>query len=149
MQGYLLFTAPALFLLTSDFYFMLLDYKINNKHRWFFNIILILLIALPIRYGLERIKPFENRDRNPQWVLDLKELNNENIKDGILLNYENPIEAMFYTNLITYSYIPTKKTIVSLINKGYTIIINDDEIPKEIESMDGIIIKRLTAAKRK
>lgn len=150
MQGYMLFTAPALFLMTSEFYFMLLDYKKNHNLKWLINIILILLIALPIRYGLERIKPFEFRDRNPQWVIDLKKLNKEKIENGILLNYENPVEAMFYTNMTVYSNIPPKKIITELIEQGYTIIINDDgNIPKDIATMNGVINEKLTIANKK
>ena len=33
MQGYILFTSPALFLMTSEFWFMLLDYKIKHKSK--------------------------------------------------------------------------------------------------------------------
>ena len=149
MQGYLLFTAPALFIITSEFYFMLIEYQKEHKFKWLFKIILILLVALPIRYGIERIKPFEKRDRNPQWVLDLKELNNENIEKGVLLNYKNPIEAMFYTNLTTYSYIPKKETIEELIDLGYTVIINEGEVPKQIATMEGVLLKRLTVSNRK
>ena len=65
------------------------------------------------------------------------------------MNYENPIEAMFYTNLIAYSYIPNKETIVDLINQGYTVIINDNKIPNQISTIQGVIIVKLTAANNK
>lgn len=148
MQAYLLFTAPALFLMTSDFYFMLLDYKKGHKQKWFFKLILILLIALPIRYGIERIKPFEYRDRNPQWITDLKKLNSEIYDKGILFNFENPIEAMFYTDLTVYTEIPEKEIIIDLMNQGYTVIINDNNIPNQIAVMDGIIIKKLNGGNK-
>ena len=144
MQAYILFTAPALFLITADFFFALSKYKKNHKFKWLFNLILILLIVLPIRYSIERIKPFEKRDRNPQWVADLKELNKENMDKAILFNYEYPIEAMFYTNLIVYPYIPDRNTISDLIAKGYTVIINDNgNIPADVETINGIIKRKL------
>lgn len=49
MQAYILFISPALFLMTSDFFFMLNDYKKNHKLKGLFNLILFLLIALPLR----------------------------------------------------------------------------------------------------
>lgn len=147
MQGYLLFTAPALFIMTSEFFFMLLDYSKNHKLKWLIKLVLVLLIALPIRYGIERIKPFKLQDRSPQWVLDLKKLNNENIEKGVLFNYGNPIEAMFYTDLVVYIRIPEESTITDLIQQGYTVIINDENIPQEISQMNGVILRKLTAAK--
>ncbi len=149
MQAYILFTSPALFLITSEFYFTLSEYKKNHKFKWLFNLILILLISLPIRYSIERIKPFDKRDRNPQWVDDLKKLNKEKIDKAILFNYNYPIEAMFYTNLIAYPNIPEKNIITDLIVKGHTVIINDNgNIPADVETINGIIIKKLTAVNK-
>ena len=145
MQGYILFTSPALFLMTSEFWFMLLDYKIKHKSKWLYNLILLLLIALPIRYAVERIKPFEDTDRRPKWVNNLKNLNNKKIKNGVLFNYNNPIEAMFYTNLTVYREIPNKTLIISLTEKGYTVLINNnDKLPPDIKSIKGVKIENLS-----
>jgi len=139
MQAYILLTGPALFLMTSDFYFMLVDYKKQHKPKWLFTLILILLIALPVRYTIERTKAFQKRDRHPQWVVSLKELNNENINNGILFNYDKPIEAMFYTNLTVYRNIPDNNAIKELEGKGYTIIINNNgNIPDRIKAVKGV-----------
>jgi 4-amino-4-deoxy-L-arabinose transferase-like glycosyltransferase len=145
MQGYLLFAAPALFIITSAFFFELLNYSYSHKPKWLFNLILALFISLPIRYGIERIKPFEKRDRNPKWVVDLKRLNEENIQKGVLFNYENPIEAMYYTDLIVYSSIPSKENIKQLAKEGYLVIINDRDNLRDLEkSLDVRIIKLTT-----
>jgi len=124
-QAYLLFTAPALFIMTAGFFFRINDFKNEHRFKWIFNIILALIILLPIRYSLERLRVFELRDRNPEWVVDLKDLKKENIKKGILFNYDHPIEAMFYTDMIVYPRIPTKELIYDLSGQGYTILIND------------------------
>lgn len=143
MQAYILFTSPALFMITSEFWFMLYEYKKNQKNKWFFNLILFLLIALPVRYAIERVKPFENSDRNPQWVVNLKKLNDKKIVKGVLFNYDKPIEAMFYTNFTVYKDIPDKKTIIDLILNGHTIIINDDgNIPREMRLIEGVTIQK-------
>jgi len=144
MQAYILFAAPALFLMTSEFYFMLADYKINHKRKWLINIVLFLLIALPVRYSIERVKPFETIGRNPQWVMDLKKLNEKNISNGVLFNYDKPVEAMFYTGLTVYPNIPDKIEICDLLRRGYIIVINDNgKIPTEIKSINGVLTEKL------
>jgi 4-amino-4-deoxy-L-arabinose transferase-like glycosyltransferase len=148
MQGFILFTAPALFIIASEFWYFLYEHSKNKKHKWFYVLILILLIALPVRYTFERTKPFLDMNRNPQWVTDLKNLNDKNISRGILFNYEKPIEAMFYTNLTVYPYIPEKDKIISLIKEGYKIYINDiEKAPKDIQGIEGVTPIHLTVGK--
>jgi 4-amino-4-deoxy-L-arabinose transferase len=147
MQAYLLFASPALFIMTAEFWFMLAAYRKNHRLKWVFNLILILLIALPIRYSIERIKPFDKTDRNPQWVKDLKTLNESKITNGILFNYSNPIEAMFYTDITVYQNIPENYILMDLQQKGYNILINDNgNIPERIKTITGIKTVKLTSA---
>ena len=136
MQAYILFASPALFLMTSDFFFALSDYKKNHKPKWLFNLILFLLIVLPVRYTIERVKPFNKTDRSPQWVVELKKLDDGKIKKGIMFNYDKPIEAMFYTNLTVYETIPDANVIKDLLEDGYTIIINEkSNIPEDLKNL--------------
>lgn len=144
MQGYLLFTSPALFIVTAAFYLFLSEYRKTHRPKWLMNGILILLIGLPIRYAIERLKPFEERIRNPQWVADLKRLNQEGITDGVLFNYERSVETMFYTEMVAYPYLPDKKTIAELLEKGHSIIINDDgTLPEQFKTIEKIHIKKI------
>jgi 4-amino-4-deoxy-L-arabinose transferase-like glycosyltransferase len=139
MQAYILFTSPALFLMSSDFWHMLSEFKTNHRLKWLFSLVLIFMIALPVRYAIERIKPFEKSDRNPQWVIELKKLNDRKIKNGVLLNYDKPIEAMFYTNLTVYPFIPGHDVIAGLIEKKYTVLINENgSIPDSIKAIKGV-----------
>jgi hypothetical protein len=106
-------------------------------------LILILLIALPVRYMIERIKPFEQKSRNPDWIADLRKLNDRNIKKGVLFNFSRPIEVMFYSNVTAYGYMPDRLEIVDLCAEGYTVLINDDgNLTEDIKSIDGIIIEK-------
>ncbi len=149
MQGYMLFTAPALFLITSDFYFTVAEYKQNHKQKWLFGILMVLLIVLPIRYSIERIKPFSQTDRSPQWVIDLKQFNEGKYSNAIVFNYNHPVEAMFYTDFTAYSTIPDKNTISGLIAQGYTVILNDrGNIPADIKNIEEVIIEKIPAADR-
>lgn len=76
-----------------------------------------------------------------EWVDELKNYNKMNIRNGIIFNYEKPIEAMFYTDLIAYPNIPDKNTIIELIQKGHTILIkNNEHVPLEIKSMQNVLM---------
>jgi len=145
MQAYLLFISPALFLITADFFFMLNSYKEGHRFKLFFDLILFLLIALPVRYMIERVKPFEQKNINPDWVVDLQELNYKKISKGVLFNYGRPIEAMFYTDLTAYQNIPDSNKITDLLAAGYTVIINDDgHLSENIKTIKGISIEKLS-----
>lgn len=147
MQAYILITSPALFMMTAEFYVMVSRYKLTHKPKWLFSLVLILLIALPVRYTIERVKPFVKEERHRQWVTDLKNLNEKEISNGVLFNYDQPVAAMFYTNLTVYQYIPDIETVTGLIKKGYRIIINDgSNIPQGLRQIQGVtIIPRLSA----
>lgn len=132
MQAYTLFTAPALFMVTALFWQYLYTYrkKFSPRARVLVFGTLVLLIALPVRYSLERIKPFDIREREPQWAQELKELK-RNLKgrgDSILIfNTEHPVEAMFYTDCTAYTDIPGTPLLSELSRKGYTILIRNTQ----------------------
>jgi len=125
MQGYILFIAPAVFIVGA-FYWNFLRTRMHvHRYRWGSVLILVLFIGLPIRYSIERLKPFDRSERNPLWVIQLKKLG-EKTKDekGILFNVSRPIEAMFYTDLVAYERLPKVEILDSLVGQGYTIFIN-------------------------
>lgn len=147
MQAYLFITAPALFFMTAEFFSALVRLKDQYRFKWIINLVLALLLILPIRYGVERLTVFEFKQRNPQWVRDLRNLKNENFKHGVLFNYNRPIEAMFYTDLTVYPTFPSVDTISALQQQGFTIMINDDgKIPGHVREIEQVVIKRLTEA---
>ncbi|UTW64547.1 glycosyltransferase family 39 protein [bacterium SCSIO 12741] len=138
MQGYLVFTAPALFLITAEFYGWVQENREKFTYPWVAQLLLFLFIFLPARYGVERMKPFDDRIKNPQWAIELRSLGKEPIEKGVLLNYERNIEAMFYTNLTVYSHLPNRAEIEDLVHRGYRVIIHDEGIPDDIKSMDQV-----------
>ncbi|HEY9115676.1 MAG TPA: glycosyltransferase family 39 protein [Bacteroidales bacterium] len=128
-QTYMLIFAPAFFILISYYWFYLKFIISRINYRYTVIILLFLLLALPIRYSFERLKIFQQRDRNPQWsqeIKNIKELIPED-KAVIIFNIERPIETMFYNDCIAYPQIPDSRVIKNLQEKGYTIIINEDE----------------------
>lgn len=125
MQGYTIFAAPAIFIITSYFWYFIFRFRHRFRYKWVTFIVLFFLVALPIRYSIERIKPFEFRERNPQWVQQIKNLKSFN-GNVVIFNIEHPIEVMFYTNTIAYSNIPDINTIKGIVESGYEVIINDN-----------------------
>lgn len=95
--------------------------------------IAILLIVLPIRYSLERLKLFENRDRNTSWAQQLKVFKAVLPSNGVLFNTAHPIECMFYTDVLAaYSFPPDQVTIEKLSNLGYRIYLMEGERLREL-----------------
>ncbi|MCG6928995.1 MAG: glycosyltransferase family 39 protein [Desulfofustis sp.] len=147
MQAYLLFTAPALFYMTAECFYDMAEYRSGHRFKHLLTVILSLFIILPVRYGIERLTILEIKDRHPQWVRDLQNLQEKNIANGVLFNYNHPIEAMFYTDLTAYPQIPDRQTISDLIRRGYTVVINDlGTVPAEIMEMEEVVRVELTGA---
>ncbi len=145
MQAYILFTAPALFILTARFFFVVYDFGKNHRYRLAFMVLLVLFIAIPIRYSFERVKPFSSAERNPEWVKELRVLEVADPSKTVLFNYSHPIEAMFYTELTVYPDIPDIDMLRQLLENGYSVLINEsDQVPPEIRSMPGIRLVYLT-----
>ncbi len=135
MPGYILFCSSAIFIMTSMFFFELKSYE--TKYRRIKTLILILLIALPIRYSIERIKPFSIRDRSPIWINEMKRIDSENINVAIVFNCKFPIETMFHTNLIAYESIPKIEKLKSIKSQGFVIYIdNYKNIKDELSNLE-------------
>jgi len=146
MQGYILFCSSAIFIMTGMFFYELESYK--TKYIRSKNIILILLIALPIRYSIERIKPFSNRDRNPEWIKEMKQIDTEKTNQAVVFNCKFPIETMFHTNLIAYESIPDIKKLKSIRSMGYEIYIdNYKEIKEEVSTLDFVNYLEISGSK--
>ncbi|MFZ1705383.1 MAG: glycosyltransferase family 39 protein [Saprospiraceae bacterium] len=138
MYGYILFTAPAIFILTAVFF----DYlkTVKFKYAILTNTIAILLILLPIRYSYERIKPFSNVVRTHEWIKKIQHIEIENNeRKMVIFNFKHAIEAMFYTDMIVYEKIPDKTTLIEIINKGYKVYIDNwQHIPEDLQKIESI-----------
>ncbi len=144
MQGYILFTAPALFIVSAEFISKLSELNDGGWRRRGRLILIGLMVLLPLRYTIERTKIFNKVDRSPVWVTGLKELNERKITRGVLFNYGKPIEAMFYTDFVVYPSLPDLNLVKALQVEGYTVIINDKgEIPVYLYSINGVIIEKI------
>jgi len=119
---YILIFAPAVFIIIAVFIFEYLPkLKINKIFKV---LILVLLIGLPIRYNIERLKYFKNEDKSIEtyatWKLNL--MNFEASVDGkiILFNDKRYIRTMFYTDIIAYRQNVSKAIVNRLKLDGYS-----------------------------
>ncbi|HEY1038410.1 MAG TPA: glycosyltransferase family 39 protein [Bacteroidia bacterium] len=136
MRGYILFTAPALFIVCA--YFMnYLYYKralVKKKsYKILIVIFLIASVALPIRYTVERLKLFEDYNRSPAWAKNYKKLakeTNGSKENLVFINVEHPIEFMFYSDFPAYQRRDMNDEEKKLY-PGFVFIRLEDEMNKE------------------
>ncbi len=127
MQAYTLFAAPAMLMILAFFIDFLLKHRKTAKHKWAIGLLILVLFGLPVRYSIERIKPFTGLDRNPEWSRQLKNMLKQfDGKKSVLFGYPRPIEAMFYCHdAVVYSGIPENDKINDLIDNGYKVFVFD------------------------
>jgi 4-amino-4-deoxy-L-arabinose transferase-like glycosyltransferase len=135
---YLMIAAPAFFLLTAWFWFHLRDTLVTKKFLWFKYPVLILLVLLPIRFCIERMKPFNREDTNPAWAKEIRNLNFQiPEKQVVIFNSGHPIETMFYTGFTAYLGMPDSVTVRAFVKNGYMPYIYRDGILQKLNSPGG------------
>ena len=102
MQGYLLFTAPAFFLLTAWMIYGLSRLRSTAARPYLWSLLIACLYLLPLRYSVERVKPFRPAVA-PEWVVPLKDFTARlnDTERHVLFGEPHPIEAMFYGSSLT------------------------------------------------
>lgn len=125
MQAYTIFTAPAIFITIALFVHYLLHYKKRFKYAFLVSFLALLLLILPVRYSVERLKPFQARDRYPDYVKALIHFKNSPLysdEDIVVINTKRPIETMFRLDCTAYNFIPQRAKLDSLMFEGYHIV---------------------------
>ncbi len=140
MPGYVLFTAPVFFMLLAAF---IVFCKENQAQHKFLKYVPIIIVALSIRYAVERVKPLRNDivfSSKKQKILDYeKQLGNGKY---VVFNTQNSIETMFYTSNLAYEKMPNQEDIALLKEKNYSIaIIDDGNLPDFIKNNE--LVKKL------
>ena len=119
MPGYILFTAPAFFIMLSAFVFFCLK---QVKNVYFFNFLAIIVLFLALRFGFERIKPFKDYaylNAKKEQILNYKQIFNQ--EKAVIFNTKSNIETMFYTSFLAYEKIPSQADIDLAKSKNYQI----------------------------
>ncbi len=137
-ETYLIEFAPTMFILTALFIRFFYFYK--HKTRFSPKIIQFLLplfILLPIRYTLERVKPFDKKEQETADQQKIRDWKKQLPADKKIIIFNTPyyIETMFYLDITAaYPYLPSIEQINQLTFKGYAIFITrDNNIPMNIE----------------
>ena len=132
MQGYTIFAAPAVFLVLALFIDYLTRFRARFKQKWIPVLGIILLIGLPIRFTLERMKPFQTVE-TPKWQKDIIDLSGKISKDekAVVFNVNHPIDLMFHANCTAYNTIPSSEKIQELVEEGHLIYVNQSGAPDQ------------------
>lgn len=114
MPGYILFTLPALYIL-SGYVWTFFNQK-YYKNVYFKVLSFIVLFILPLRYTFERVKPFDYRFSR---TFDEKYGPKE-----IIFNDPYYIETMFFTDCYaSYPNSPAQNVLDSLSNVGFKVVV--------------------------
>jgi len=122
MPAYTLIASPAIFIITALSFREWMDYA--SQHRKWKPLLIaasIALIALPVRYSLERLKPFSQPDvpeRLKREIAAARALE----RGTVLLNAQYPVECMFYGN-VTAAYPALHDTLDSGIKRSNKVFV--------------------------
>jgi 4-amino-4-deoxy-L-arabinose transferase-like glycosyltransferase len=127
---YLLVFAPAVFILAGH---CMVELQARARswaggRRVAAVLVMLLLVAMPVRYAIDRVTPFEYRLRNPSWSEPVRNLG-KRVGAGdrvVVFNVEQNIEAMFYSDLTVYDFVPDPATVERLTGEGYRVVVNQD-----------------------
>ncbi|MBK8555597.1 MAG: hypothetical protein IPL65_07420 [Lewinellaceae bacterium] len=117
---YLMILAPAFFLLIA-YWIHAIRIRPGNL---FWKSMAWLLLLLPLRYGLERSKIFQHRERNPVWSKELQYIKsniNTPPSKTVVFNVGHNIELMFHTGATAYSIDADAVLVDSLKAKGWEV----------------------------
>ncbi len=131
MQAYTLFAAPAIFISAGLFYTYLKQFIQHKKLKIPAILIMILLIMLPVRYSIERLKIFEEYDRFPQWSKDIRQLKDHLKKETapiVVFGAPNPVETMFHIDCMAYDFKVDSSKLNSLQQQGYRVVLWEEVI---------------------
>lgn len=105
MQGYILFVSPALFIVLS---FFIIDLKSLIIKKVYYYLMVAVFLLVPLISTIDRVF-VKNYDQDAENIYKLKTALKKIPDDFfILLNCNNYIEAMYYSNCSAYPFIPSQ-----------------------------------------
>jgi 4-amino-4-deoxy-L-arabinose transferase len=143
MNGYVLITAPAVFILMASFCQSVLSFK-NRPLLW--QIVIGLILIFAIRYCIERVKPFQHNPIALQQAAQIKALQSRlpNNAKTLIFNNKISIETMFYTNMISSRNLPSPNDIRIARDHFNTIaIIKTPDLPDYLLMDSSLVIFEL------
>lgn len=129
MPAYVMLAAPAVFTVLSCHFWELRDAasRIQGWRRGVCVIGAVLLLVLPVRYSLERLKPMWGPDWSTQWAYSLRDLGEQcRGSRTVVFKVARPIELMFYSTAIAYPHVPSEEELIRIAQNGYRVCVLDD-----------------------
>ncbi|KAA3629045.1 MAG: hypothetical protein DWQ02_18730 [Bacteroidetes bacterium] len=131
MQGYVLFTGPVFFIILAIF---IEDWSLKANRQsfrempWVPKVVAVMIVLLALRFGVERVKPFEMAKPNERLDIQLIAIDSYVIGNGphIVFNSSDYIELMFFTDHLAYEKIPSLEEIQQLTAAGESIVVIDN-----------------------
>jgi 4-amino-4-deoxy-L-arabinose transferase len=114
MENYVMPAAPAIALMTSWAAVELW----GARQRWM-HVLAAALVLLPVRYAVERWKPFHRFEDERSVARALRGLPEGRV---LIVGAKHPIEAMFYGDRAAYAEVPEASTLERLRAEGWHII---------------------------
>jgi 4-amino-4-deoxy-L-arabinose transferase-like glycosyltransferase len=138
LQGYILFTSPALFLIIADFFYFVKE-QIPGKEKKvkvFYRFLLVVIIFIPIRYCFERTQFGFSPPRHKAVMDNYKKITTPLTEKSVVLNVGEPVEFMFYNDCIAYSTpaVDAQK-MTELKGKGYRFFTYDPSTNEVTENL--------------
>ncbi len=146
MQGYLLFTFPAYFIIIALFVQHLWQIlpRLPTFKKVLCQILVLGVFILAIRYSIERIKPFDMREN----AFTAKEelLAVELPEQAIVFNAPCPLKMMFHHDYIAYRNMTDSLKITRLIAEDRPVYVVDNErVPEGIKKIEQVKWLKLPA----
>lgn len=148
MQGYLLFSFPAYFVLIGwglDQGLRAAVKQGNSTPRLMARALFVLVILLAVRYGLERTHPWKSRAAEKAVYTELTSIS---LPDrSVIFGAPNPIELMFFTDAIAYEFFPTTEQVGRLISEGWNIwVVDQKTLPEHLIGQSQVQVLALPAS---
>jgi 4-amino-4-deoxy-L-arabinose transferase len=129
MPAYPMTAAPAIFVATAGFWWRVRDAlaQLGCWRKALAVLLLLLLVALPLRFLLERTRIFSDFDPRPAWAQAYRA--SRGALAGarkVIFNVERPIELMFYSGGSAYRHVPSAAEVAALKARGYDVVLWDD-----------------------
>jgi 4-amino-4-deoxy-L-arabinose transferase len=140
---YVMISAPAAFIVVALFWWHVRD-RWMTVRRWRFAsiLVLVLLVGLPVRFCMERVKPVGGPDWHAEWAQSFRKIGAQ--FEGtrtVVFNVQRPIELMFYSSVVAYSKIPTDEDIHVCNAKGYDVVVFDSaDLPEWIRTHTDVTV---------
>jgi hypothetical protein len=124
---YILIAAPAFFLLIAYCANWILRTYKSTKMAWLAYVVCFALLALPIRYMVERTKLFQKQPELSVFYQNEENWNNKFTQKDVVFGLQENIDLMFFTEVgAAYQFIPKEIDLLKVKSEGYSIHIYDE-----------------------